>query len=104
MEGVSSSRRLRTAGTTPRSAKSQSHTYVLQRQQDMLRRAPVSAPPTAPSIPSGPISYRGQPAKQSKPILFELERHARKDNRAKQMYEKGNFIIMFLQNQWLVSV
>ena len=86
---------MRTAGTVPSAARSASHGKMLQKQSEMLKRAPTTASKTSPSIPT-PNNVHTPHIKQpfkGKTFSLELESHARKDKNPKDFMEKGTFYL-----------
>ena len=89
----SSKYKMRTAGIVPPRAKSASYGKMLQKQDEMLKRAPTTASRTSPSIPT-PHYVQTLGAKQphrGKAFSPELDSHARKDKNAKRYIEKGKY-------------
>ena len=90
---------MRAAGTVPSAAQSASHGKMLQKQCEMLKRAPTTASKTPPSIPT-PYHVHTPNIKQpfkGRAFSLELESHARKDKNPKDFMEKGipSFNIQF---------
>ena len=87
---------MRTAGTVPSTARSASHRKMLQKQSEMLKRAPTTASKTSPSIPTPYNNVHTPNIKQpfkGKTFSVELESHARKDKNPRDFMEKGTFYL-----------
>ena len=86
-----SKNKMRIAGTVPPRAKSASYGKMLQKQEEMLKRAVSTASRTSPSIPT-PYYAQAQSMKQpyrGKAFSPVLGSHARKDKNPKHFMEKG---------------
>ena len=96
---------MRTAGTVPNAAQSASHGKMLQKQCEMLKRAPTTASKTSPSIPT-PYYVHTPNVKQpfkGRAFSLELESHARKDKNPKDFMEKGTLFLIFSFGSWSQS-
>ena len=84
-------RRARTAGTVPERAKSSTPGRMLQKQAEMLKKSPVDAYRTPPSIPTpwSQFGTRSAPHPPGNQYMAELEAHSRKVDKPKQLVERG---------------
>ena len=97
----SKDKRMRSAGKVPQRAKSSGPAAMLQKQQEMLRKAPVRAMNTAPSIPS-PYGEFGTRSPRNRTFMAELEPHARKVNSPRMYMERGQFCLYHITSYRII--